>query len=187
DGEVAPAAGVDAGALEFLASVAAVRAQRLLARALAPGHEGTPEDRLTVGQDAVRLAAAGPEPGIAARLAAGCGRDGAGLARAVRAWGHGAAALAALDEEWTPDPTELARARALLAAAWEGEERPPRLRASRGNRWTVVGADAQLRWARDGLWWPYRKERGHWEPAGPGDADPAAALAMILSAHPIEE
>ncbi|MEV0264779.1 SWF or SNF family helicase [Streptomyces sp. NPDC050617] len=188
DGEVAPAAGVDAEALEFLASVAAEQARLLLARALAPGHEGSAAERLTVGQDAVRLAAAGPGPRIAARLAAGCGRDGAGLARAVRAWGHGgAAALAALDEEWTPDPAELARARARLAAAWEGEEHPPRLRASRGNRWTVVGADAQLRWARDGLWWPYRRERGRWEPAGPGDADPAGALAMILSGRTMDE
>ncbi|MEU7040834.1 SWF or SNF family helicase [Streptomyces varsoviensis] len=189
DGEPAPAPGVDPGALEFLASVAAVRARRLLARALAePGDEGATGAPLTVGQDAVRLAAAGPGPRIAARLAAGCGRDAAGLARAIRAWGHGgAAALAVLDEEWTPDPAESARARAELAAAWEGDERPPRLRAAGGDRWTAVGADAQLRRARDGRWWPYRKERGRWEPAGPGDANPAAALAMALSTPLTEE
>lgn len=175
-----PAPGLDVAALEFLAADAAVRAQRLLAEALAPGHAASPVPAvLTEWQDTVRLTAAGPPAEVAARLAAGCGRDRLDLARAARAWGHGgAAALAVLEEEWTPRAEALARARAQLAAAWEEGERAPRLRAA-GNRWTAVGTDAQVRYGRDGRWWPYRKERGRWWPAGPPAKDPEAALAML--------
>ncbi|MEU2687117.1 SWF or SNF family helicase [Streptomyces hygroscopicus] len=174
-----PAGGLDVAALEFLAADAAVRAQRLLAEALAPGHAASPVPAaLTVWQDTVRLTAAGPPAPVAARLAAACGRDRTDLARAVRAWQHGgAAALTVLEDEWTPDPEALARARLRLAAAWEDDGPAPRLRAA-GNRWTVVGAGLQVRYGRDGRWWPYRKERGRWWPAGPAAADPAAALAM---------
>ncbi|MFI1252649.1 SWF or SNF family helicase [Streptomyces netropsis] len=181
-GDTPPGPGLDVGALEFLVADTAVRARQLLAEALAPGHERTSvADALTVRQDAVRLAAAGPPERITARLAAGCGYGRAELARAVRAWGHGgAAALAVLEEEWTPEPEDLARVRARLAAAWEDDDTAPRLRATR-NRWTVVGTDIQLRYGRDGRWWPYRKEGGRWEPAGPCDLDPAAALAGVLT------
>ncbi len=71
--------------------------------------------------------------------------------------------------------------RTQLAGAWDEDERP-QLRA-RHNRWTVVGADAQLRCGRDGRWWPYRKEHGRWTPAGPAGPDPAAALAVVLDDH----
>ncbi|MGP3939853.1 SWIM zinc finger family protein [Streptomyces sp. 6N106] len=174
-----PAEGLDVAALEFLAADAAVRAQRLLAEALSPGHASSPiPAALTVWQDTVRLTAAGPPAPIAARLAAGCGRDRTDLARAVRAWEHGGAAgLTVLEEEWVPDAAALARARVQLAAAWEEDEQAPELRAA-GNRWTVVGTDLQVRYGRDGRWWPYRKERGRWWPAGPAGHDPAAALAM---------
>ncbi|MBP8534985.1 SWF or SNF family helicase [Streptomyces sp. MK37H] len=177
-----PAEGLDVAALEFLAADAAVRAQRLLAEALAPGHAASPVPaELTVWQDTVRLTATGPPAPIAARLAAGCGRDRTDLARAVRAWEHGGtAALTVLEEEWTPDAEALARARAQLAIAWEGDEQAPRLRAT-ANRWTVVGADLQVRYGHDGRWWPYRRERGRWWPAGPAGHDPAAALAMPVS------
>ncbi|MGX1885211.1 SWIM zinc finger family protein [Streptomyces sp. NPDC055287] len=180
DTETPPAPGVDVAALEFLASDAAGRAHRLLAAALTAGHERQPvEAELTAEQDAVRLAAGGPGPQITARLASGSGRQRADLALAVRAWQYGGrAALAVLEEEWSPEPEALARARTRLAEAWEEGERP-QLRA-RSNRWTVVGADVQLRWGRDGRWWPYRKERGRWAPAGPADQDPAAALTAVL-------
>ncbi|MFB7370719.1 SWF or SNF family helicase [Streptomyces sp. NPDC056222] len=183
DTETDPAPGVDPSALEFLAADAAGRAHRLLADALAPGHERTAmEPSLTVGQDAVRLAAAGSVPsGIAARLATGSGRRRAELDLATRAWRYGgAAALSVLEEEWTPDAEALARARTLLAEAWEDADRPV-LRPAGAARWTVVGAEAQLRLGEDGRWWPYRKERGHWVPAGPADPDPAAALAAAAA------
>ncbi|MFD7662650.1 SWF or SNF family helicase [Streptomyces sp. NPDC059788] len=175
-----PAPGVDVTALEFLMDATAAHARRLLTDALAPGHaDSPPRTPLTCTQDAVRLAAAGPGPRIAGRLAAGSGRTAKALALAVRAWAYGGApALAALEEEWAPEPTALARATAQLAAAWDEDEPPPRLRHG-GNRWTVVGSDTQLRYGRDGRWWPYRKERGQWAPAGPAAEDPATALAAL--------
>ncbi|WEH37129.1 SWF or SNF family helicase [Streptomyces sp. AM 4-1-1] len=182
DTETDPAPGVDPAALEVLAADSAVRAHRMLAEALSAGHgRQQPPAALTVEQDAVRLVAdARPESWIATRLATGSGRQRAELDAAVRAWRYGgAAALAALDEEWSPDAQTLSRIRSRLDAAWQDDERP-RLRAVR-NRWTVVGADAQLRYGRDGRWWPYRKERGRWCPAGPADDDPAAALAGALA------
>ncbi|GAB7029738.1 SWF or SNF family helicase [Streptomyces sp. NPDC021749] len=177
-GGTPPAPGVDVAALEFLIGDAAARAQRLLAEALSPWHADTPmPPGLTPGQDAVRLAAAGPDRAVSARLAAGSGRDARGLARAVRAWELGGpAGLAVLEEEWAPDPAALARATDRLAAAWDDDGPRPRLRAG-GNRWTVLGGAAQLRYGRDGRWWPYRKESGQWVPAGPASDDPAAALA----------
>ncbi|MGW1976808.1 SWIM zinc finger family protein [Streptomyces sp. NPDC001889] len=176
-----PAPGIDPDALEFLASDAAARAHRLLAEALAPGHgRQPPEPALTAGEDAVRLAASVPGPVIARRLAESTGRGRAGLDRAVRAWrAGGAAGLAVLDEVWAPGQEELARAAAVLGSAWEGAARP-RLRASGPGRWTVIGAETQLRLGGDGRWWPYRREQGHWCPAGPGAHDPAEALAEAL-------
>ncbi|MEV5610118.1 SWF or SNF family helicase [Streptomyces sp. NPDC052225] len=180
DTETPAPAGTDAAALEFLAAQAAVEAHGLLAEALSADHgRRAPRPELAVGQDAVRLAAAGPQRHIAARLAEGSGRDTEGLALAVRAWEHGGAvALAVLEEEWTPDAQAAARARAALAAAWDDDERPA-FKAARG-RWTVSGSPAQLRLGRDGRWWPYRKERGRWAPAGPAASDPASALATAL-------
>lgn len=182
DTETPPAPGVDAAALEFLAADAAARAHRMLTDALSSAHQRhSSEVELSPAADAVRLAAAAPGPAIAGRLATGTGRGRAELELAVRAW-HcgGATALAALEEEWMPEPELLARARRALAEAWEETERP-QLRPLGSGRWTVVGADAQLRLGPDGRWWPYRKERGRWAPAGPADHDPAAALAGALA------
>ncbi|WP_229851995.1 SWIM zinc finger family protein [Streptomyces albospinus] len=181
-GGTPPAPGVDVTALEFLIDDAAARARRLLSDALSPWHpDSPPPPELTPEQDAVRLAAGGPGTAMAARLAAGSGRDARSLARAVRAWElGGTAGLAVLEEDWSPAPEALARANDRLATAWEGGGTRPRLRAA-GNRWTVVGGDAQLRYGRDGRWWPYRKEGGQWTPAGPATDDPAAALADMTT------
>ncbi|WP_319690502.1 hypothetical protein [Streptomyces sp. ME19-01-6] len=169
-----PAPGLDVVALEFLAADAAVRAQRLLAEALAPA---TPRPCCRPRSHPGRTRCGWPPPGPLPV-------SPTASPRAVRAWGHGGpGGLAVLEEEWTPADEALARARASLAAAWEGEEGAPRLRAA-GHRWTVVGADAQLRYGRDGRWWPYRKERGRWWPAGPPDHDPAAALAVLEAVPP---
>ncbi|MEU7011586.1 SWF or SNF family helicase [Streptomyces sp. NPDC046332] len=200
DTETAPEPGIDPAALEFLAADAAARAHRLLADALAaPGREragtstsagtrpgtspstgtSTADPALTVAQDAVRLAAGSPPSWIAARLADGSGRRRAELDVATRAWRFGGtAALAVLEEEWTPGPETLARAKAVLTEAWEDDDRPV-LRQAAAARWTVVGAEAQLRLGEDGRWWPFRKERGQWVPAGRADPDPAAALAEL--------
>ncbi|MFH8927091.1 SWF or SNF family helicase [Streptomyces pristinaespiralis] len=173
------AGGPDAAALEFLAADAAARAHRMLAQALAPGRAGQPQEHvLTRDEDAVRMAASVPGPVIAARLAAGTDRTRAELDLAVRAWRYGgAAALAVLEEDFVPDDDQVSRAESALAAAWAAEPDRPRLRPSGPARWTVVGTEEQLRLGRDGNWWPFRKERGAWAPAGPASPDPAEALA----------
>lgn len=180
DTGTAPPPDVDPEALGFLAHRAAAEAHRLLAEALREGH-----DRQAVAagpdasQDAVRLAAADPEPDVLRRLAEGSGRTPESLAAAVRAWRLGGpAALSVLEEEWTVEGDALARARAALESAWAEDERPS-LRA-RANHWTVVGAPHQLRLDRDGRWWPYREEHGSWVPAGGAAQDPATALASAV-------
>ncbi|MFM9492927.1 SWF or SNF family helicase [Streptomyces galilaeus] len=192
DTEAPPPGDVEPAALETLAARTAAQAHALLAEAVRGGAERWgPARVLTVGEDAVRLAAglAGDGDGdgdtdstrsVLDRLAAGTGRSREQLALAVRAWRTGGvAALAVLEEEWAVEGEALARARAALDAAWEEGERPV-LRV-RGNRWTVAGPAGQLRLGRDGRWWPYRKERGRWVPAGDAAQDPATALAAVGS------
>ncbi|KRD02296.1 hypothetical protein [Streptomyces sp. Root264] len=185
DTDTPPPPAVEPAALEFLAARTAAAAHLSLAEALRePAGRSAGAEPLSVGQDAVRLAAGdvGSRPGAhgltaaAGRLAAGSGRSREQLASAVRAWRLGGqAALSVLEEEWAVDGNVLARARAALEAAWEDDERPA-LRA-RANRWTVVDEACQLRLGRDGRWWPYRKEGGRWMPAGDAADDPATALA----------
>jgi uncharacterized Zn finger protein len=170
DTETPAPAGVDPAALEYLAARAAAEAIRLLAE------QDAFEDELTVAQDAVRLAVGTPEGAVLERLSEGSGRTLEDLSLAMRAWRDGGvAALDVLEEEWAVGGETLARARAALDSAWDEEERPS-LRA-KGNRWTVVGSSSQLRLGQDGRWWPYRKERGRWVPAGDAVQDPATALA----------
>lgn len=183
DTETAPAPGVDARALSFLAGRAAEEARRRLARAVAPGHADSPvEAEPSLAEDAVRLAAARPGPEAAARLADASGRSRESLELAVRAWEFGgAAALRVLEEDEPPGTEAAARARAALDSAWEEAERPT-LRAARG-RWSLPAEGVQVRYAPDGRWWPYRKERGRWAPAGPPALDPAQALDSARAAE----
>ncbi len=148
----APAPGVDVAALAGLAASAAARARELLL------HGRLPE--LSEHQDHVRLAAehdlGGPSEA------------------AVRAWRYGGAdGLDALETAWTPPRRDVARAQALLAAAWEGET-PPEVRIWR-NRWTL--GSLQLRYGRDGRWYPFTLREGEWWPAGPPERDPAALIS----------
>jgi uncharacterized Zn finger protein len=175
DTETPAPSGVDPAALEFLAARTAAQAHRLLSE------QDAFDDELTLAQDAVRLAAGTQETAVLERLSEGSGRTMEELALALRAWrSGGVAALEVLEEEWTVGGETLARVRAALESAWDEEERPS-LRA-RGNRWTVVGSSSQLRLGRDGRWWPYRKERGRWVPAGGAVQDPATALAAAQEA-----
>jgi uncharacterized Zn finger protein len=159
---IVPAPGMAPYALGLLAADAAVRARGLLSGAEAP--------MLDEWQDTVRFAAT--HPGVLDRL-----RDRGGrLPRAVRAWEYGGVAgLAVLEEVWSPPRTATAGLRATLA------EDGPVLTAWR-NRWTVRGRGVQVRYGRDGRWYPYREERDRWWPAGPPERDPAAALAELLDA-----
>lgn len=184
DTQTPPGHGLDTAALEFLVADAAARARLMLAQALVPGHdEQPPEPEPSQDRDAVRMAASVPGPVITGRLAAATGRTRADVELAVRAWRFGrAAGLAALEEEFTPDAALRARAEHALAAAWAeaADADRPRLRPAGPARWTVVGAGTQLRLGPDGQWWPFRKERGLWAPAGPASPDPAEALAGAL-------
>lgn len=191
DTQTAPAPGIDPDALEFLAADAAARARALLAAALAPGHEESPPPPApTPDQDAVRMAASSPGSVVERRIAEGTGRSRAELDLAVRAWRYGGAvSLAVLEGEVPPDPALAARAQAALDTAWaEGDESDrPRLRAAGAGRWTVVRARVQLRLGPDGRWWPYRRERAAWAPAGPASADPVSALALALGERTTED
>ncbi|MFE2851897.1 SWF or SNF family helicase [Streptomyces lavendulae] len=172
-------AGLDVDAVEFLAQAAASEAFRLLAEALAPGHPAhAPRPPLTTAEDAVRLTAEAGDFRLRFRLSAATGRDRAATDRAVRAWGFGGApALAALEDDWTPDRATLTRAGSALAAAWPDEEAPV-LRRVRA-RWTAPDGVRQLRLDRDGRWWPLRREAGRWHLAGPSAPDPASALTSL--------
>jgi uncharacterized Zn finger protein len=146
-----PAPGVDVGALEVLAASAASRARDLLVsgRLIA----------LTEYQDRVRMSA---EYGL-----------DLGLDTAVQAWRHGGApGLDVLESSWTPPRQDLARAQALLEAGWEGEG-PPEVAAWR-NQWTI--GDRQLRYGRDGRWYPFSRRDDAWWPDGPPERDPSALL-----------
>ncbi|MEV0313694.1 SWIM zinc finger family protein [Nonomuraea fuscirosea] len=150
----APAPGVDVAALAGLAASAAARARELLLRGRLP--------ELSEHQDHVRLAAEHD-------LGLGGLPDAA-----VQAWRYGGAdGLDALETAWTPPRRDVARAQALLEAAWEDETRPE-VRIWR-NRWTL--GSLQLRYGRDGRWYPFTLREGDWWPAGPPERDPAALLS----------
>ncbi|MFG1969655.1 SWIM zinc finger family protein [Nonomuraea fuscirosea] len=150
----APAPGVDVAALAGLAASAAARARELLLRGRLP--------ELTEHQDHVRLAAEHD-------LGLGGLPDAA-----VQAWRYGGAdGLDALETAWTPPRRDVARAQALLEAAWEEETRPE-VRIWR-NRWTL--GSLQLRYGRDGRWYPFTLREGDWWPAGPPERDPVALLS----------
>ncbi|KNB53808.1 hypothetical protein [Streptomyces caatingaensis] len=165
--EPAPPAGLDAAALEFLAAAAAELARRLLAEA-----PDAPD--LTLRQDTARLAAMAPPAPVTERLARahGCAPDE--LARAARAWTHGGpAALAALEDAWSPaEPERLDAELSSALAESPGDGRPRR----EGNRWHLDGS-AELRYGRDGRWWAVRDG----ELAGPGERDAAVALGLLMT------
>ncbi|MFE2756808.1 SWIM zinc finger family protein [Actinosynnema sp. NPDC059335] len=150
--EFDPAPGLDVAALRLLVADAAAKARDVLAT----GHWPAPDDR----RDRVRMAATHPD--LRARLDVD--------PRAVRAWRQGGApALDVLEHPWTPDRADTARAR----AAWTRGELPEPVVWR--NRWTVE--DRQLRYGRDGRWYPYRATDGAWWPTGTPHRDPTAALA----------
>jgi hypothetical protein len=154
--------GVELAALRLLAADAAARARALLVR------DAEPEtaEPLTEWQDTVRVAATHPER-----------YPRPDLAREVTAWRYGGLpGLRVLAEVWTPPSLDMARAR----AAFSDEEDLPEVRKRR-NRWTVPDHGVQLRYGRDGRWYPLRKRSGQWWPAGPPDRDPVALLGDLLS------
>ncbi|WP_244200643.1 SWIM zinc finger family protein [Micromonospora arborensis] len=164
------APGIDAEALGVLVADAADRARHLLA--------ATPEEILApepgAWPDAVRLAARMPRSRAAKRIGEASGRA-AELPRAINAWEYaGAAGVDAVDAVFNPPKELVARATDALREAVEGGGAAPEVKSWR-NRWTV-GRDVQVRYGRDGRWYPFRKRSGDWWPAGPPSPEPADAL-----------
>ncbi|WP_431037397.1 hypothetical protein ACQYWQ_24110 [Streptomyces sp. P6-2-1] len=171
-----PVTGIEADPLERLVADAAVRARELLAYTLGAG-DGPPR-LLGRWQDTVRIAATHPDPRVPARLRDACDRPEE-LDRAAEAWRWGgAAALEVLEEAWQPEGPDMVRACTALSTGWEDEGLPEAV--VRDNRWTLPGRGLQLRYGRDGRWYPYRERSGTWWPAGPPAHDPVQALAELL-------
>ncbi|WP_367128127.1 SWIM zinc finger family protein [Saccharothrix sp. HUAS TT1] len=149
--EFEPVPGLDVEVLRLLVADAAAKARDVLAT----GEWPAPDDR----RDVIRMAAC--HPALRDRLDAD--------PRAVRAWQQGGhVALDVLEQPWTPDRAATARAR----AAWDSGELPEP--SVWRNRWTVH--TRQVRYGRDGRWYPYRSADGDWWPTGAPHRDPTAAL-----------
>lgn len=163
-------------ALAFLAGDAAGRAHAFLA-----GSASSPLPRLAPWRDAVRMAATHPRltgRGLVsrrfARLAAATGGTAEELARAAAAWRQGGeAGLAVLHEPWDPPAGGFDRGRSALAALGV------RMAIDR-NRLTA--GSLQLRYGRDGRWYPYRADAGSgfW-PEGPSAAEATQALGALTT------
>ncbi|MFC5289437.1 SWIM zinc finger family protein [Actinokineospora guangxiensis] len=156
---VPAAPGIDPDALALLAADAAVRARALLAECSAPGEVAV----LPLADDIVRFAAVHPtaEPRLRGARA--------DLDRAVAAWRQGGlAGLRALDTVWKAPRAELARGGDAAGSVAEAAVEVT------GNHVTL--GDAQLRYGRDGRWYPYRRRANNWWPSGRPNPDAAAAL-----------
>lgn len=164
--------------LEFLATDAANRAHAYLTTGADPFATADP------WHDAVRLAAS--HPGLTGRrsfsrqfaeLATSVDHTPADLARAAAAWRQGGEeGLAVLESPWDPPAGPFDRARGALIAA-----DLPRMTIRRNHLTNATGT-LQLRYGRDGRWYPYRSEPGRddWWPDGEADADPVGALSTTV-------
>ncbi|WP_051831650.1 SWIM zinc finger family protein [Streptomyces violens] len=186
---------IDPAAIELLAADAAARARACLAGAEAvpvPSGEASTEDAAspfparTLWEDAIRLVAgAHPTSGLTAStreiyrgVAEATDRPVSDVARAVAAWRQGGPeGLRLLESTWDPPAGDFDRARSALSAADLPSLRP------RHNHLTDAGRGIQLRFGRDGRWYPYESDPGteDWWPTGRADADPVGALTPLLA------
>lgn len=176
-------------ALEMLAADAAARAKVLLDAYLTEGAAASADPQplvpaLDPRRDAVRLLAGDHrDVDVFARLIGAFGFEPMQMVRSILAWRFGGGeGLAVLEEPWTPPSGEFFRARASFASGWD-EEEPPAFKTWR-NRWTFTEHDVQLRYGRDGRWYPYRRRDGEWSPDGRPSSDPVVALTDLLDQAP---
>lgn len=161
---IEPPPGFTPATLPLLVLDASRRARAILSALL---HGTTEPQPLDEWADAVRLAADFPE--LTTPLAEATGRPEA-LALGIQAWRYGGApGLDVLEHLWTPDPTEIARARTELLAA--------ELTLHTDHNHLTLGDTVQLRLDRQGRWHPYALVDGVWTPTAPATTDPLAALA----------
>lgn len=161
---IEPPPGFTPATLPLLVLDASRRARAILSALLHGTAEPQPLDEWA---DAVRLAADFPE--LTTPLAEATGRPEA-LALGIQAWRYGGApGLDVLEHTWTPDPTEIARARTELLAA--------DLTLHAVHNHLTLGDTVQLRLDRQGRWHPYALVDGVWTPTAPATTDPLAALA----------
>ncbi|MBZ4014908.1 hypothetical protein CCS38_03945 [Streptomyces purpurogeneiscleroticus] len=186
---------IDPAAIELLAADAAARARACLADArTVPGPPGeasteaaaSPFPARTLWEDAIRLVAgAHPTSGLTAStreiyrgVAEATDRPVNDVARAVAAWRQGGPeGLRLLETTWDPPAGDFDRARSALSAADLPSLRP------RHNHLTDADRGIQLRFGRDGRWYPYESDPGaeDWWPTGRADADPVGALTPLLA------
>ncbi len=165
-----------AGLREDLVELAADAARR--AWELAVGL--SPDTGLSLPPDADlarRAASALGTPAFAA-LATRSGVADRDLARRALAWKHGGAAgLDLLTLEWDPVAEAPDAAALLKGARLALRARTGATETVRGNQ--VTAGRLQLRLGRDLLWYPYTRSAEAWEPSGPPQPDPAAAVADL--------
>lgn len=173
-----PRGGVDLEALEALAAVAAGTAIAALVGADLPGHQADerPEDR---SLDAVRIALHLTDPARLDTLAEAVGRTAAALTAESLAWNlFGPEGPAVLTEQWRPEPELHREVIAALSVVTAPDGTPVKV-GRRMNRWTIDARGLQLRYGRDGRWYPFLRLSGRWWPAGPPAADPEEAATRL--------
>ncbi|MGI5351629.1 SWIM zinc finger family protein [Streptomyces sp. CA-250714] len=184
-----------ADALTFLATDAATRARHALTAVLDEGDGkegdedcGDPLPELSLWHDTIRLAATHPQltgrrslSSLFAALARSAGRDALELARAAAAWRQGGpAGLDVLETVWDPPAGAFDRGRSALAGLGIAM-------TIHRNHLTHTTRPVQLRYGRDGRWYPYRaatdgpspgaESTRDWWPEGPSAPDPVQALS----------
>ena len=149
--------GLDAAGLAALAADAVVRAW---AMAVGEGRSGLDLDEAA---DLARRADAAMGTPHWQDLVIRSGLDGRELARRAMAFRAGGAAgvKAASEAPWTPGARVMAEARERLVDAGIA---PTRLHVDRN---AIVWGDERVRLGHDGRWWPFTKQSGRWELAGP--------------------
>jgi hypothetical protein len=174
-----PGSGVDLEALEALAAVAAGTALTALIGTRIPSNRERPETREL---DAVRIALHLTDPARLASLAEAVGRSTAVLTAQSLAWTlFGPEGLEVLTDQWKPEP-EVHRAVAEALSDFTVPDGTPAKISKRMNRWTIDTHSLQLRYGRDGRWYPFLRLSGKWWPAGPPAADLTEAATRLQ--HP---
>ena len=160
-----------ADGLRVLAADAAARAHAMLRDGASSGLGLDADDDLS-RRAAVAL---GTDAWMA--LVARAGVPARQLVSRALAWrSAGPDGVAVLDEgPWPADPLVVSGGRRAMIEAGL----PAADVTARTNRVTAAAAGVQLRVAHDGRWWPFSKQRGRWELAGPPAETPDDALDSL--------